>query len=179
MKADLVRRLSVGSGTKTLVVAIGIAVLLVAGACGVGRESYVRQNERILETLPQIPGSQQRTVQSSPYYLGDDGSVDGYTTNVVYRASPDITAQEVIDFYVRSLEDEWEYELEEIPTLRLDIAVPGQPDTLDGAEPGQPDDSILLVNFTKGENEVSINTDNMTGGAGQTFELVVDHQGAR
>ena len=157
----------------------GIALLAVVAACGVDKGSYVERNERILETLPQVPGSQRLEVESSPYYLGDDGSVDGYTTNVVYRASPEITAQEVIDFYVRSLEDEWEYELEEIPTLRLDGAVPGQPDRLDGAEPGQPDDSILLVHFTKGENEVSINTDGMTVGAGQTFELVVDHQGAR
>ena len=102
------------------------AALLLAAACGDGG-AYVRENERLLETLPEMPGSQRLEGESSPYYLGDDGPVDGYTTNVVYRAPPETTAQEVIDFYVRSLEDDWEYELEEVPIIELPSEVPWPP----------------------------------------------------
>ena len=146
------------------------AALLLAAACGDGG-AYARENERLLETLPEVPGSQRLQVESSPYYLSEDGPVDGYSTNVVYKAPPEMTAQEVIDFYVRSLEDDWEYELEEIgfsPDASPRPVAPGE-------EP-EPIGSVLLAHFIRKMNTVSINTDGIVLGV-DTFEVVVDHRG--
>lgn len=145
--------------TRTLTVAG--AALLLAAACGDGG-GYVRENEGLLATLPEVPSSQRLEVESSPYYLSDDGQVDGYTTNVVYRAPPDMTAQEVIDFYVRSLKDGWEYELEEFGVF--------------AEEEPEPIGSVLLAHFTREKNTVSIDTAGIVLGV-DTFEVVVDHRG--
>ena len=168
--------------TGTLTVA-GAALLLAAG-CGDGG-AYVRENERLLETLPEVPGSQRLEVESSPYYLSDYELVDGYTTNVVYRAPPEMTAQEVIDFYVRSLEDDWEYELEEVGIIELPSEVPSPPSPGASPRPVAPSEepeligSIPLAHFTREKNTVSINTDGIVVGGADTFEVVVDHRGAK
>ncbi len=167
--------------------ATGAALAALVVACGAGRGAYVEKNERILDTLPVIPGAERLRVESSPYYLSDSGPVDGYTTNVRYEAPLGMSARDVVDFYIGSLGTDWEHCREEIPTLRLDGAVPGQPDRLDGAEPGQPDDSILLAHFfTEGAlvavnttAMVSVNTDGIFHGGAHTYEVVVDHRAYR
>ena len=165
----------------------GAALAALAVACGAGRGAYVEKNARILDALPVMPGAERLTVESSPYYLGDSGPVDGYTTNVVYRAPRDMTAQDVVDFYVGSLDTEWEHCREEIPTIRLDDAVPGQSDRLDGAEPGPPEENILMAHFfrdvaldsTPTVAFVSVNAAGMVGGSPHAFEVVVDHRATR
>ena len=158
------------------------AALLLAAAC-VDGGAYVRENERLLETLPEVPGSQRLEVESSPYYLSDYELVDGYTTNVVYRAPPEMTAQEVIDFYVRSLEDDWEYELEEVPIIELPSEVPSPPFPDASPRPVAPDEepepigSELLAHFIREKNTVSINTAGIDAGGADRFEVVVDHRG--
>ncbi len=94
-------------GVRILLFAPGIALLAVVAACGVDRGSYVQQNERILETLPEIPGAERLRVDSSPYYLSESGPVDGYTTNVRYEAPLGMSARDVVDFYVQRLKEDW------------------------------------------------------------------------
>jgi hypothetical protein len=96
--------------------------------------------------------------------------VDGYTTNVVYDAPTEFTAQDVIDFYVGNLKEEWEHCLEEIPIVDV--------------ETGEQKGSVLLAHFFRNRAPesvsttamVSVNTDGMSQGGPHTFEVVVDHR---
>ena len=176
MDLDLARELSVSNGAKIMLFATGAALAALVVACGAGRGAYVEKNERILGMLPEMPGAERLRVESSPYYSGDSGPVDGYTTNVVFRAPDDMTAQDVVDFYVGSLGTDWEHCREEIPTIRLDAA-----------EPSQPEDNILMAHFFRdmafGSARtvalVSVNADGMVGGKPHAFEVVVDHRATR
>lgn len=137
----------------TLIVA---ALALTLAACGADKGSYVRENKRIVDALPEVPGAARLKVESSPYYEGDSAwsPVSGYTTTVIYQAPPEMTDQEVIDFYVENMSEDWHPHLVEITT-------------------------VLLVDFTRGMAMVSVNTDNMYAGGPHTFEVVVDHRGAK
>lgn len=114
-------------------------------------------------------GSERLQVESSPYYLDESPEIDGYTTNVVYRAPPEMTAEEVVDFYVASLGRDWEHCLEEIPMVE--------------GETGEQVGTIPLAYFLRETAGVSVNTtamvsvnmDGMIGGEPHTFEVVVDH----
>jgi hypothetical protein len=161
MYVDLTRQLSVTGGA---------LLLLAVAACGVDEESYVELNERLLETLPEMAGSERLQVESSPYYLQEMGPADGYTTNVVYQAPPEMTDQEVVDFYIQRLKDEWEYCVENIPIVE--------------GETGEQKGNVRLAHFFRERAMASINTtammsvntDNMFVGGPRTFELAVDHR---
>ena len=145
---------------------MGIALATAIAACGADEGPYVQENERILASLPEVPGAVRLKAESSPYYEEEAGPRPiGYTTNVTYEAPAGMTADEVVDFYVRSLEDEWEYRLEEVPMM----------DGGTGAQVG----STLLAHFIRGTGIVSLNTDGMIVGGLHTFEVVVDCQGVR
>jgi hypothetical protein len=149
-----------------LVTLMGIALATALAACGAGEGPYVQQNERILAALPEIPGAVRLTVESSPYYEEEAGHGPiGYTTNVTYEAPAGMTAEEVVDYYVRNLGNEWEYRLEEVPMM----------DGGTGIQMG----SILLAHFTRGTAMVSLNTDGMIAGGLHTFEIAVDYRGVR
>jgi len=145
-----------------------IAALLVT-ACGVDRGTYVRENERLLESLPEIAGSDRLRVDSSPYYLQEMGPADGYTTNEVYRAPAGMTADEVIDFYVGELRGEWEYCFENIPIRSLE----------DGEIQGFVKTATFYRASSGGTAIVSLNTDGMVPGQAGSFEIVVDHDTSR
>jgi hypothetical protein len=76
-----------------------------------------------------------------------------------------MTAEEVVDFYVRNLGNEWEYRLEEVPMM----------DGGTGTQMG----SILLAHFTRGTAMVSLNTDGMIVEGLHTFEIAVDYRSVR
>lgn len=145
------------------------AALLLATACGDG-EGYVGENERLLDTLPEVAGSERLQVESSPYYVYESPEIDGYTTNVVYRAPSEMTAEDVVEFYVARLGRDWAHCLEEIPWVE--------------GETGEQKGTIPLAHFVREMASVSINTtamvsvnmDGMIGGEPHTFEVVVDHQ---
>lgn len=172
---------------RVLLFTTGTALAALLVACGAGRGAYVEKNQRILDALPVIPGAERLRLESSPYWLGDSGPVDGYTTNVVYRAPGDTTAQEVVDFYVGSLGRDWEHCREEIPTIRLDAAVPSQADTPEVPEPSQPEENILMAHFFREVTfgsartvaSVSVSAAGMVGGIPHAFEVVVDHRATR
>ena len=149
---------------------VGVLVSALAIGCGVDEDDYVGENERILEDLPVFPGAVVDRATSSPYEEAEGSGpapydVIGYTTNVVYEAPPDARAQQVIDFYAERLAGEWEARFEEIP-----IVVGGT---------GERRGTVLTALFTRGEAQVSVNTDGIVVGEGHTFEVVVDQRGNR
>lgn len=143
----------------------GIALSLVATACGADKDSYVRENERILEALPEPPGAERLTTGHNPYYDEWGGSPIGWTTNVVYSAPPEMTDQGVIDFYVQNMGQDWQAQVEEVPIVEVGT--------------GERKGRVLTAQFTWGVAQVSMNTDGMLGGAPHTFEVVIDHRGVR
>lgn len=151
-----------------LFAALAVAFTL---ACGADKDDYVRENERILEELPVFPGAVVERLTSNPYDEPEGSGappyeVIGYTTNVVYEAPPDATAQQVIDFYAERLAGGWEVRFEEIP-----IVVGGT---------GERRGTVLIAHFMRGEAIVSVNTDGIVAAAaGRTFEVVVDQRGNR
>ena len=144
-----------------------LALAAALAACGADKDTYVRENERILATLPEVPGAERRSVEHQPYFEGDSAGSPpaGWTTGVTYRAAPEMTDADVIDFYVDSMDQDWRPRLEEVPITDL--------------ETGEQKGVVLLVSFTRGTAVVSISTDNMYVGGPHTFEVVVDHEGAR
>jgi len=143
----------------------GIALSLVATACGADKGSYVRENERILEALPEPPGAKHLTTGHNPYYDEWGGPPIGWTTNVVYSAPPEMTDQQVIDFYVQNMGQDWQARVEEVPIVEIGT----------GEQKGR----VLSAQFTRGVAQVSVNTDGMMGDGPYTFEVAVDHRGVR
>jgi len=95
--------------------------------------------------------------------------VGGYTTNAVYRAPAGKTADEVIGFYVNSLEDRWEYCFEDIPIKSLET----------GESMGFVKTATFYRAWSGGTAIVSLNTDGMVPGQAGSFEIVVDHDSYR
>jgi hypothetical protein len=142
----------------------GIALALAATACGADIASYVHQNESILEALPALPGGEWLSTEHNPYYEERRWAPIGWTTNVIYKAPPEMTDQEVIDFYVQNIGQDWQGRVEEVPIVELGT----------GEQKGR----VLQVEFSKGTAIVSVNTDNMFEGGPHTFEVSIDYRGA-
>jgi len=148
-----------------LVIAVaGIALALAAAACGADIASYVHQNEGILEALPALPGAERLSTEHNAYYDERGWAPIGWTTNVIYKAPPGMTDQEVIDFYVQNMGQDWQGRVEEVPIVELGT--------------GEQEGRVLQAQFSKGKAIVSMNTDNMFEGGPHTFEVSIDYRGA-
>jgi len=120
--------------------------------------AYAQENERFLATLPELPGAQQISTDSSFYSTEYEGIPDREALLVTYQAPPDKSSQDVIDFYIESLGADWQPAIEE-----------------HAWEKG----NILVASFTRGKALVSVNTGNMFEGGPHSFEVYVDHEGAK
>ena len=148
-----------------LVIAVaGIALALAATACVADVASYVHKNESILEALPELRGAEWQSTEHNPYYEERGWAPIGWTTNVIYKAPPEMTDQEVIDFYVQNIGQDWQERVEEVPIIEIGT--------------GERKGRVLTVLFTRGAAQVSVNTDNMYEGGPHTFEVSIDYRGA-
>ena len=148
-----------------LVIAVaGVPLALAAIACGADIASYVHQNESILGALPALPGAEWLSTEHDPYYEEGVWGPVGWTTNVIYKAPLEMTDQEVIDFYVQNMGQDWQGRVEEVPIVELGT----------GEQKGR----VLQVEFSKETAIVSMNTDNMFEGGPHTFEVSIDYRGA-
>jgi hypothetical protein len=75
-----------------------------------------------------------------------------------------MTDQDVIDFYVQNMGQDWQGRVEEVPIVELGT--------------GEQEGRVLQAEFSKGAAIVSINTDNMFEGGPHTFEVSIDYRGA-
>ena len=142
----------------------GTALALAAIACGADIASYVYHNESILEALPALPGAEWQSTEHNAYYEERGWAPIGWTTNVIYKAPPEMTDQDVIDFYVQNMGQDWQGRVEEVPIVEIGT----------GEQKGR----VLHVEFSKGTAIVSVNTDNMFEGGPHTFEVSIDYRGA-
>lgn len=92
--------------------ACAVTLMLTLAGCAGGQElspteqtSYVADNQRLLDSLPQIPGSERIDVQSNPYCSA--ASPVGYSTFEHLRTATVMTHDQIVDFYVQNLGDEW------------------------------------------------------------------------
>lgn len=142
----------------------GIALALAATACVADVASYVHKNESILEALPALPGAEWLSTEHNAYYDERGWAPIGWTTNVIYKASPEMTDQDVIDFYLQNMGQDWQGRVEEVPIVEFGT----------GEQKGR----VLLVDFRRAPALVSVNTDNMYEGGPHTFEVAIDYRGA-
>ena len=86
----------------------GLPLLITSVSCGPSDD----QNVGVLNALPEMTGARRTSTESVPYY-GAEGPlgrrVAGYETRALYEAAPDATAQEIIEFFVAELKDDWCY----------------------------------------------------------------------
>jgi len=150
---------------RSVIAVAGIALALAATACGPDEASYVHRNEGILEALPALPGAERLSMEHNPYYEEGGWAPIGWTTNVIYKAPPEMTDQEVIDFYVQNMGEDWQGRVEEVPIVEVGT----------GGQKGR----VLQAQFSKGTAIVSVNTDNMFEGGPHTFEVAIDFRGAK
>ena len=68
--------------------------------------SYVEDNQRLLDSLPQIPGSQRIDVHSNPYCSA--ASPTGFSTFEHRRTTNTMSHDEIVAFYTDDLGGEWE-----------------------------------------------------------------------
>jgi hypothetical protein len=141
----------------------GIALALGAVGCGAEITSYVYHNESILEALPTPPGAEWQSTTHNPYYDEWGWAPIGWTTNVIYKAPPEMTDQDVIDFYVQNMGQDWQGRVEEVPIVEFGT--------------GEQEGRVLQLEFSKGTAIVSVNTANMYEGGPHTFELSIDYRG--
>ena len=94
---------------------VGLLMLALGCAgCGdsgdVDRDSYVAQNQALLQTIPSFPGAKQRgKVESSGYKLADraDAPTAGYSTSRTDRLPPRTSRSRVLAYYRRKLRPDW------------------------------------------------------------------------
>src|SRR5439155_10008494 len=119
----------------------------------------------ILDSLPEIPGSQRLGVKDNPYYAEDSGSATpiGWTLNVDYSVPANLNDQDVIDFHLQNMGDEWQSRVEEIPVI---APVPR------GEPVPTPQGRVLHVVFTRGEAMVNVGTEQMFP-SGHGFNIAI------
>lgn len=118
--------------------------------------AYAQENERLLETLPELPGAKLASIESLPY-TRSEASPDKHFIRVTYETPSETTAQDVIDFYVQSLAAEWQYSIHERPSETGDI---------------------LVADFRRWSAVVGVDTAAMFEGGPYTFDLFIDYKGA-
>jgi hypothetical protein len=121
---------------------------------------YAQENERLLATVPELPGAQQASIESTLYSSAYEGIPDRHSIRVTYQAPADTTDEDVIDFYVEGLAGDWDYQIEELPV-------------------GQKEGGILSAAFIQGTAEISISTTGISVHGSGRFDVHVDARGAR
>ena len=115
--------------------------------------AYARENQRLLDALPRLPGAEE--VKIDLYiYTRSEGPPFRHAILVTHEAPRDVSAQDVIDFYVESLAPEWQHT----------IATYGGPS--------------LLLDMTRGTAAVQVDLTGMSMPGSHTFNVHVDNRGA-
>jgi hypothetical protein len=151
-----------------------VAAAVVAAGCGSGgggtadgvtEADYVRANERVLRSVPLVPGAREVGRSSSPYYAADAAEAPpaGYTTLVVYELAARVPQRAVIDHYVAVLSG-WRSNVEY--ARGVDVKT------------GESRPGAWSASFVRRSAVVGVNTDNLVAPSGRRFEVSVDHRGA-
>ena len=121
-------------------------------------------NRAILDALPLPPGVQK--LGDHPHSIEDDEMFvtppDGWAIRRTYRAPPGTTRDDILDFYISELSPQWQWCLRYYTWI--DVA----------GEMGGED--VLGAHFTKGATQVSIDTLNLDGGRGPSYDIYVDNE---
>jgi hypothetical protein len=143
---------------------LGVAMLLLGLRFFVGVGYYAGENERLLNSLPKVPGAERMLTQNS-VSAGEGGlltvlsqtlggaAANGWTTRWEFHAPAGTTASRVLQRY------------------ETEMVAAGW--TVSERCCG---DASSIVNFTRGEQSVSVNADNL--GVGR-YEVAVDVHAAR
>ena len=121
-------------------------------------------NKAVLDSLPLPPGVQR--LQEYPHSIAEDEGFltppDGWAILRTYQTPPGTTEDDILDFYISRLSQEWRWCLRHVPTLNLETGEQG----------------VILgsVDFTKGAALVSIVTRNLNDRGGHTFSIYVEHE---
>ena len=111
------------------------------------QQAYIQENQHLLDSLPQLAGSARLDLQSNPYC--PNGATVGVATTAQYRTPPKMRNQDVVDFYVRSVGDDWQHE---VFNARFPI----------GSGPGSPSRATSIdvpgARFKRGSASISVST---------------------
>ena len=80
------------------------------------RQSYIAENQSLLDSLPQVPDTLQFNNQSFAYCT--NGTIIGYSTWANIKTPTVMSHQQIVDLYVQGLGDSWEHSVSE-DSLRL------------------------------------------------------------
>jgi len=151
---------------RVVVALIVLSLLFLAS----GLEGYPQENERLLGTLPELPGAARKEVDRYLWQPCEGGCHHRHAILVTYEAPAGVTDQDVIDFYLQALTPEWRCQIEKIPMLPI----------LEEEPPTTPTPIAESVHAAcqKGSAQLNVNTDDMGFGYGHTFEVNVDSRGA-
>jgi hypothetical protein len=136
--------------------------------CGPDKATYIERNEAVLSNVPAPDGVRIVRVTHTPYYeergpFSNDPA--GWTTTVSFQPPAGTTADEVIDFYIDAMPENWEGEVEELPVI--DIGT--------GSHTG----TRKVAVFTLGQARVTVDPSSLYDRPDGTFDITVDHKGVR
>jgi hypothetical protein len=128
----------------------------------IDEEAYIRENQDVFIALPRLPNSNQTYFEHEPYRVSGSEDIAGFLIFAIFDAPDDVTAKDVIAFYVAALGDSWSYCVREIPeALVADTYMP----------PAQ------QAYFIKGRAIITV-TDSFSGVGPQLFDINVDARDA-
>ena len=145
---------------------LGVLVALLALTVLVGWVwfgwGYIANNEELLDSLPVPPRAERISINSTSYSSHELAVIppDGWSTRGTYRAHPQTTKDDIVDFYVSQLSLEWEPCQNYVNSVDLKTGEEGK--------------LMTGVHFTRGQAYVGIDILNMTE-APHTFDVGVDH----
>jgi hypothetical protein len=119
--------------------------------------AYALENERLLATLPELPGAQRVSVDLSFSSTEYESIPDRASLLITYQVPPDTTAQDVIGFYSESFGADWRLDVEEYPAG---------------------EGSMFVASFTREKALIGVTVSTFEGGP-HGFEVYVDHAGAK
>lgn len=153
-----------------LSVIAGWAILAsVACASNVDQEEYTAANSALMDVLPTYPGSTSESRSHSSYAEGERSGVKGYTTKVVVHVGAEVTDDDVVQFYIEALGDDWQH-----CEYEINFGAPENPATPSAGG------SVTSVNFIRADGaRVGVLTDGLSPVTrSNTYEVGLDHDSA-
>ncbi|HEX6699900.1 MAG TPA: hypothetical protein VF101_04140 [Gaiellaceae bacterium] len=99
----------------------GLSAVALVGCGGPDKEKYVRENLRLLDSFPVVPGARALRTESFGYKDNDTAGARtiGYGTTRTYRLPAGVSPREAVMFYRRALGESWRVDVSEAPSVSL------------------------------------------------------------
>jgi hypothetical protein len=161
------------------VLVLSMCIFVPIIACGGSNPG--NENQEILDSLDEPPGSQMIRFESVAYYDCPESPARrkvGEVLRAYYRPSPSLTAQAIVEFYILQLGRDWQHRREDV--LFTAPLFPGEDSQQQGTMPVVRFEQGAATIYVQGEDINTLELDREHGAQAvpSQFTLIIDSRGA-